>query len=183
MLGTLSAEKKCCWSQHFEYFVHADNSTKNNVTRYSPYRLMFGREARLPVDIYFGTSPGKDSVFHSQHVAKLKKDLEEVYQLATVMAEETHERNKRLYDKRVVHQVLGTGVRVLLKNVGLQDKHKLQEHWSSMPYVVERKLPFHVEPENGRGKILHRDNLLPIGKLVSLPLAGKNDDTPPVPLP
>lgn len=44
-------EKKRQWSQHVGYLVHTYNSTKCDATGYSPYFLMFGREARLPVDL------------------------------------------------------------------------------------------------------------------------------------
>lgn len=56
MLGTPPLEKKPHWGDHIAAVVHAYNSTSNNSTGYSPYRLMFGREARLPVDLAFGTS-------------------------------------------------------------------------------------------------------------------------------
>lgn len=51
MLGTLDTVKKQNWSQHISQLVHAYNCTKNDATGYSPYFIMFGREARLPVDI------------------------------------------------------------------------------------------------------------------------------------
>uniref|UniRef100_A0AAQ5X6I1 Gypsy retrotransposon integrase-like protein 1 n=2 Tax=Amphiprion ocellaris TaxID=80972 RepID=A0AAQ5X6I1_AMPOC len=62
MLGTLSQEKRKQWSQHIPYLVHAYNSTKCDATGFSPYFLMFGREARLPVDLCFGTSPDGSNV-------------------------------------------------------------------------------------------------------------------------
>ncbi|KAK7909563.1 hypothetical protein WMY93_014247 [Mugilogobius chulae] len=67
MLGTLSTDKKRQWSQHVPYLVHAYNSTKCDATGYSPYFLMFGREARLPVDLCFGTSPDKAAESHSRY--------------------------------------------------------------------------------------------------------------------
>lgn len=47
ILATLGQEKKPAWSQSVPYLVHAYNSTKCDATGYSPYYLMFGREARL----------------------------------------------------------------------------------------------------------------------------------------
>uniref|UniRef100_A0A8C7YML0 Gypsy retrotransposon integrase-like protein 1 n=1 Tax=Oryzias sinensis TaxID=183150 RepID=A0A8C7YML0_9TELE len=48
MLGTLENIKKHNWSQHIGQLVHAYNCSKNESTGYSPYFLMFGRNARLP---------------------------------------------------------------------------------------------------------------------------------------
>ncbi|KAI3370606.1 hypothetical protein L3Q82_007175 [Scortum barcoo] len=97
MLGTLGWEKKCQWSKHIGYLVHAYNSTKCDATGYSPYFLMFGREARLPIDLCFGTSPdGKADGCHSRYVAKLKDDLQRAYKLASETAYKTHQRNKEV---------------------------------------------------------------------------------------
>lgn len=51
MLATLNQEKKRQCSQHVVHLVHAYNSTKSDATGYSPYFLMFGREAKLPLDV------------------------------------------------------------------------------------------------------------------------------------
>ncbi len=56
MLGTFDAAEKHKWIQHISKLVHAYNCTKNEATFYSPYFLLFEREARLPIDVCFGTS-------------------------------------------------------------------------------------------------------------------------------
>ncbi|XP_049329329.1 uncharacterized protein LOC111193656 [Astyanax mexicanus] len=183
MLGTLPTSQKRQWSQHAASLVHAYNSTKNDATGYSPYFLMFGREARLPVDVWFGSSlKDGDEVTHSQYVKKLRQDLENAYRLAAEAADKSHQRNKKLYDKLVRFQALDRGDRVLLKNFGLKGKHKLQSRWNPIPYVVIGKMPnlpvYQVKPEKGIGsvKTIHRDHLLPIGQLVRLPSPA--DDEP-----
>lgn len=136
MLGTLSQEKRRQWSQHVGYLVHAYNSTKCDATGYSPYFLMFGREARLPVDLCFGTATDGQCEKESQYVARMKKELQRAYKLASTTADKVHQRNKKAYDKRVAFQSLEIGDRVSIKNLGLKGKHKLQPRWSSIPYVV-----------------------------------------------
>lgn len=182
MLGTLSAEKKRQWSQHVPYLVHAYNSTKSDATGFSPYFLMFGREARLPVDLCFGTSLDKAVESHSRYVSKLKEDLHQAYKLASETADKVHQKNKNSYDKRVGFQSLEVGDRVLLKNWGLKGKHKLQTRWSPIPYKVIGKMPnlpvYQLKKESGIGKVktVHRDHILPIGQHVRLPISneGKN---------
>lgn len=185
MLGTLSREKKSQWSQHVGYLVHAYNSTKCDATGYSPYFLLFGREARLPVDLCFGTSPdGQNDVCHARYVAKLKEDLQRAYKLASEVSDKTHLRNKKAYDKRVICQLLDIGDRVLLKNLGLKGKHKLENRWRPVPHVVVGKMPnlpvYKVKSEDGRGtvKTIHRDHILPIGQQVRLPKVEDDDDQP-----
>lgn len=128
MLGTLDDEKKQKWSQYVSPLVHAYNCTHNEATGYSPYFLLFGREARLPIDICFGLSSSDDaSTSQLQYVQKLKADLQAAYKLASEAAFKNHQKNKRHYDSRVKHQMLEEGDRVLVKNLGLTGKHKLQD--------------------------------------------------------
>ena len=50
MLKTLANKEKADWRSHLPKLAFAVNSTQNATTGFSPYFLMFGREARLPVD-------------------------------------------------------------------------------------------------------------------------------------
>ena len=77
---------------------------------------MFGREARLPVDVCLGTDK-HGSASHSRYVEGLKEDLESTYEFATKAATQVHLRNKRNYEKVMRHQELSKGDRVLLKNL------------------------------------------------------------------
>ncbi|KAJ8004186.1 hypothetical protein DPEC_G00156160 [Dallia pectoralis] len=139
-----------------------------------------GREARLPVDVCFGTSPdGKGAGSHRQYVEKMKTELQRAYQLATQTAQKCQQRNKRLYDKRVKHQSLAVGDRVLIRNLAVVGKNKLGDKWNSVPYLVVEKLDnlpvYRLKPDSGVGGVrtLHRDHLLPVGDHVRLTDAGE----------
>ncbi len=63
---------------------------------------MFGREARLPVDICFGVSADNTSpVLYSKYVSKMKQELQAAYQLAQVNSEKVNQSNKARYDQKV----------------------------------------------------------------------------------
>ena len=53
MIGKLEQDKKACWSEHLPEMLSAYNGTHSEVTGYSPYFLLFGRKARMPVDYLF----------------------------------------------------------------------------------------------------------------------------------
>lgn len=172
MLGTLEAKQKTKWKEYVKPLVHAYNCTRNDVTGFTPYELMFGRSPRLPVDLAFGL-PVKEnsSKSHSQYVDNLKTRLEESYQLAARNASKTAERNKLRFDKKITTADLEVGDRVLVRNVRVRGKHKLSDKWEQDIYVVVKRagsLPvYSVKPENKDGPVrtVHRDLLLPCGFL------------------
>ena len=53
MLGTLEDDQKKDWKKHISTMVHAYNATRHATTGQSPFYLMFGGQARLPVDLFF----------------------------------------------------------------------------------------------------------------------------------
>uniref|UniRef100_A0A3B3IN64 non-specific serine/threonine protein kinase n=1 Tax=Oryzias latipes TaxID=8090 RepID=A0A3B3IN64_ORYLA len=83
MLGTLENHKKTHWREHVRPLVHAYNCTKNEVTGFTPYELMFGRQPRLPVDLAFGLPVDHQPSSHSEYVRNLKSSLESSYKIAT----------------------------------------------------------------------------------------------------
>lgn len=96
MLSTLQDKDKTHWRDYVKPLTHAYNCTKNDVTGFSPYELMFGRQPRLPVDIAFGL-PVKDgnTPSHSQYVKNLKARLEHSYKIAIQNARKVAEKNKK----------------------------------------------------------------------------------------
>ena len=56
MIGKLNNKHRKNWPDHLSSITHAYNSTRSQITGYSPYFLMMGRRPRLPVDLLFPTS-------------------------------------------------------------------------------------------------------------------------------
>ena len=83
MLGTLPEKPKCMWREQVPTLVHAYNCTRNNVTDFSLYYLMFGRKSHLTVDILFGTNTadikGNTS---AKYVENLRQRIEWAYKAA-----------------------------------------------------------------------------------------------------
>lgn len=172
MLGTLEYTKKAQWSQYISQLVHAYNCSQNEATGYSPYFLMFGREPTLPVDVCYGTNEMGGSMSPSVYVQNLRKNLRIAFELATEVAKKKNLSNKRRYDEKVQECVLNPGDRVLIRNLGLRGKHKLADRWSSVVYLVDKRLEnlpvYQLTPENGVGpsKVLHKDHILPVSSKV-----------------
>ena len=73
MLGTLLDKPKSTWREQVPTLVHAYNCTRNNVTGFSPYYLMFGWKPHLLIDLLFGTSTADlkgDSITYIENLKK-----------------------------------------------------------------------------------------------------------------
>uniref|UniRef100_A0A8C5QC51 Gypsy retrotransposon integrase-like protein 1 n=1 Tax=Leptobrachium leishanense TaxID=445787 RepID=A0A8C5QC51_9ANUR len=167
MLGTLKDVQKRRWSQHVETLVHAYNCTRHESTGFSPYFLMFGREARLPIDIRLGvSSDGMSHESHYQYVKNLKTNLQRAYELAERATDKINENNKRRYDSKIRYKDIQPGDKVLLRNLGVPGKHKLADRWRDTLFEVVSKIPgipvYRIKGPEGRIKTWHRNHLLPV---------------------
>ena len=170
MLGCLEDDKKVDWKSYVPSLVHAYNSTKHDSTTYTPHFLMFGRHPRLAIDAFLGIEPDKctGKMSKSTYVSKLKARLNFAYRIASKEAKKQGKRHKKRYDLRVRDCKLAVGDRVLIKNVGLQGKHKLADKWEKEVYIITDQanldIPVYtVRREHGKSKprIVHRNMLLP----------------------
>ena len=183
MLGSLPQDKKSNWKKYVPSMVHAYNCSKNDATGASPFFLMFGRQARLPVDIAMGVSPDQHSFDeHKAYVKDLRERLDYAYQRATEEVQKSNTRSKARFDAKVTEVTLNKGDRVLVRNVGLRGKCKLADKWATDVYIVKEQpdidLPVYVVyPESNprRLRTLHRDMLLPCGFLPISPSYHKQD--------
>lgn len=72
----------------------------------------------------------------------------------------------------------------MIRNLGLQGKHKLADRWASNLYVVDSQIPnlpvFRLRPEDGNRpvKFLHPNHILPLEQSVRLDLVPDADPTP-----
>lgn len=172
MLGTLEDKQKSKWREYVKPLVHAYNCTRNEVTGFAPYELLFGRCPRLPVDLAFGLPVREPpSTSHSEYVKNLRSSLQGSYKLASENALKSAAKNKTRFDQKITPCSLEVGDRVLVRNIRLRGKHKLADKWEQGVYqVIDRagNLPVYtVQPENKEGptRTLHRDLLLPCGFL------------------
>lgn len=73
------------------------------------------------------------------------------YQLASRNAAKSAEKNKTRFDQHVKPSTLVEGDRVLVRNVRLRGKHKLEDKWEKDIYIVVKRagdLPaYTVHPE------------------------------------
>ena len=79
MLATAAKDRPFQWQDHLRHLCMAYNTSVHPSTGYSPFFLMFGRQARMPVDIMF-SSPTPPVASHAQYAVTLRQKLQSAYQ-------------------------------------------------------------------------------------------------------
>lgn len=167
MLGTLRDDQKENWDQHVAEMVQAYNNTPHPSTGYAPYFLMFGRYAKLPMDIMLGRGDGFSgtvgSWVHHHH-----KRLVTAYSQARKQVQKAQLHQKKGFDRRVRGEPLLIGQRVMVLNKRARGKGKLEDRWERNTYVVISQpnldIPVYVVKKEGGNcdeRVLHRNMLSP----------------------
>ena len=116
MIGKLDREKRWKWPEHIGSVLIAYNATRSQVTRYSPYFLMFGQRPRLPVDLLFLTVNNREwTRTIDEYLKALYERLREYLKLEQESATKEANRQKQLYDRKVGAVELHQGDRVLVR--------------------------------------------------------------------
>ena len=160
MIGKLEQDKKAHWSEHLPEMLSAYNGTRSAVTGYSPYFLLFGRKARMPVDYLFPT------LHNSPHQTKMEvlgiamqKRLKEAFAVARHLTSQEAARQRCYYDRKAGAVALQPGDVVMVCTDGFVGKQKVKDWWEDGGFIVESQLedwPVYKV----RYRILHRNHLL-----------------------
>ncbi|KAL5471331.1 hypothetical protein EMCRGX_G029435 [Ephydatia muelleri] len=112
------------------------SSWEQNIRRFF---LMFGRQVKLPVDLMYGTTQGKETAV-IEYVKNLKDGLLEAYALVRDRCETEHKRQKSIYDRKVHGEPYSEGDLVWLYTPAVPSgqSRKLHRPWKGPYKVVER---------------------------------------------
>ena len=102
MLSTTIDEHPFEWEDHLRKVCFAYNTSVQATTGYSPYFLMFGREARLPVDLLYQTDPGRNELTIPEYVSKLRTTLTAAYE-GVRRSFGIHQEQQEEYYNRKIH--------------------------------------------------------------------------------
>lgn len=168
MLGTLQPDQKKDWKKYVEPLCFAYNCTKHESTRYAPFKLMFGRTPKLPIDTMFQTLQDNKDQTASDYVKELKKRMDSTQETVKRHTEDARRKQKKYYDRKAKAAKIQVGDKVLVKVLAFEGKHKLADKFEEQQYTVieqpnEDTPVFKVRSQDGKVKTLHRNNLLPLG--------------------
>ena len=141
MIGKLEQDKKAHWSEHLSELLSAYNGTRSAVTGYSPYFLLFGRKARIPVDYLFPTlhdSPHQTKLEVS--VVAMQKRLKEAFAVARHLTSQEAAKQWRYYDRKAGAVALQPGDVVMVCTDGFVGKRKVKDQWEDGGFIIESQL-------------------------------------------
>lgn len=139
MLATAVGDHPFEWEHHLRRLCCAYNTSVHPTTRFSPFRLMFGREARMPVDIVLGTSNQTSSTV-PQYVTRLRSSLEKMYGYVRENTERRQAQQKQQYDTKAQEKHFTIGDLVWLRNPAVPrgKSRKLHRPWTGPYRVIAR---------------------------------------------
>lgn len=168
LLNTLDQEGQARWAERLPYLLQAYNNTPHSSTGLSPHFVLFGRHARLPIDVALGVAPPQERVPLDRWVQQHQEQLTAAYDQVLRHSGRRQGWDRRRYDARARALPLVPGERVLCRNFRRRARGKLAPFWVPEPYVVvsrlgSKELVYVVRPEGKSGptRTIHRNNLRP----------------------
>ena len=167
MLSIVVDEHPQTWESHLRAVCMAYNTSIQPTTGYSPFFLMFGRKARLPIDIMYGTGQADNFSAHG-FVNDVSVILENAYQHVHNTMGFKQDRQKELHDRKQHGEFYQTGDLVWLHSpvVPCGASRKLHQPWTG-PYKIIKRLAdvtYRIQNCNGRRHrrlVVHFDRLKP----------------------
>ena len=140
MLSTISQEEED-WDRNLPLVMYAYRTSIHETTGATPFSLMFGREARLPIDLMFPPPEAQNDSTPSKYAAELRIRLEQAYHSVRQHMSLRQQRQKELYDKNKTGSPLKIGDKVWLHSTVVPRGKSRKFHcpWSG-PFVIVKIL-------------------------------------------
>ena len=155
------------WDKFVDSVVFAYNSTIHDTTGITPYRMVFGEEIVLPVDLATEKVNAEQSTIpknQAEYVRELQRSLNEMYDIVRDVTNKLSFRQKRYYDRNVrsTNYDVGDLVRRSQPKVMIGTKSKLARKWTG-PWIIMQRLSdvlYKIQvSRRSKPVIVHSDNL------------------------
>ena len=169
MLSIVVKDHPNTWESHLRAVCMAYNTSIHPTAGYSPFFLMFGRKARLPIDLVYGSNkPPSQTV--GGFVSDTRTILEYAYRHVRDNMKLKQDRQKELYDRKRHGEFYNVGDLVWLHSsvVPRGASRKFHRPWTG-PYKIVKKLAditYRIQNcrEGCHRLVVHFDRLKPCPK-------------------
>ena len=157
ILSTFVAEHPNDWDLFVDQAVYAYNTSCHESTGVSPYELLFGRVARMPIEVDLGV-PLRNPRSQSEYVQAVRKSILDSHSIANDNQLTAKTRQERAYDQgKRPWTPLEPGSMVWLRR---PKKWKFGNKWVG-PYTVLSKIGvnYKIKSDNGKDMVVHHNQL------------------------
>ena len=161
ILCKLISDHRRDWADFVPKAVLAYNTSVHESTGFTPYRLMFGREAILPLDavLKLETSPPqRGGQSYPDYVVQQKKQLEETEHIVRENLKRAQKTQKAYYDTKCHGQRFHVGDRVWYRNRARSRRKKFLKPWCGPWKIVKALTDVTYCIEEERRKVGERRN-------------------------
>ena len=153
------------WSQYLESALFAINTSIQSATKFTPFRMMFGRQPVFPLEAEKqGKCIGLDDMADSltkvdvdNYVQEVFQKQQTIFQIADERIKESQKKQKELYKRRkgLTDHVFKTGSMVLRRNMKQKTRKgsKNEDRWLG-PYTIVDLSKTSCHLKNASGKQL-----------------------------
>ena len=140
LLRKLTQNDKVEWDKCLPFVLWAYHGTVHATTGFSPYKLLFGREMRMPLDELVRFWKGKEvqnEMEITEHIEVMRANMEVVRDIAQQNEEREKRAQKHYHDRKVVERKFEVGDFVLVFRP--TQKNKLLNEWQG-PFIVTKQI-------------------------------------------
>jgi len=136
-------ERENQWDEYIESVLFAYRTTKHSTIGQTPFYMMYGREAVLPIDeIDITNNEAQNNQQYNRSLLKRTYeiiDLEQQQKEVIKKIEKSQVKQKERYDKKIQEVTFTAGTKVLLKDMVREKSYsgKLRPKWKGPYYIHE----------------------------------------------
>ena len=140
MMKLIIRDYKCHWDETLATINLAIRNSKNKATGFTPFEILFGRRARLPIDwqFYDKTQSENLDVSMGDYVISLTKILHDVQRHARHHLAMEIQKQADYYNKKNLYRKLKIGDLVLVRTT--RQGYGLQKYKYNGPFKINNKL-------------------------------------------
>ena len=149
------------WDTFLESALFAYRTTQNHTTKYTPFKLLYGHEAKLPLDLQ-ETNQDIPLESHDQqlqrHINFITENLQQMRLQGQQNIEKAQQKQKQYHDQKIKPQKFNIGDKVLLYEAAKAKVHgdKFREKWTGPYYIHDIVVSGAYKLRTMENKILKR---------------------------
>ena len=163
-LAMFTNEPQTDWDTFIPAVLFAYRTSVTSSTKFTPFELLYGREARLPIDVTLNNETGPALSFN-EHLDRIKSNLQMSQAIAKQNMEVCQQKMKKHYDRNAKDSIFKAGDLVWLHQPKVKKgkTKKFTKKWQG-PFLIHSVLgPCNFKLKRLSGRILpapiHSDRL------------------------